>query len=44
MKITNLGHNKVRLFNEKMIKRKVMKKAYNYVVWLRKQEKTYESN
>ena len=44
MKITNSGHKKVRLLNEKMIKEKLMKKAYNYMVWLRKQQKTYESN
>ena len=29
MKITNSGHIKVRLLNEKMIKEKLIKKAYN---------------
>ena len=42
MKITNLGHKKVRLLNEKMIKEKLMKKAFNYMVWLRKKLKKYE--
>ena len=42
MKITNLGHKKLRLLNEKMIKEKLMKKAFNYMVWLRKELKTYE--
>ena len=44
MKILNSGHKRVRLLNEKVIKEKLMKKAYNYMVWLRKQQKTYESN
>ena len=44
MKIINSGHERVRLPSEKMIKEKLMKKAYNYMVWLRKQQKTYESN
>ena len=44
MKITNSGHKKVRLLNEKMMKEILANKAYNYMVWLRKQQKTYESN
>ena len=44
MKIINSSHERVRLPNEKMIKEKLMKKANNYMVWLRKQQKTYESN
>ena len=44
MKITNSGHKKMRLLNEKMIKEKLMKKVYNYMVCLRKQQITYESN
>ena len=40
----NSGHKKVGLLNEKMIKEKLMKEAYNYMVWLRKQQNTYESN
>ena len=44
MKVTNSGRKKVRLFNEKMIKEKLVKKSHNYMVWLRKQQKTYESN
>ena len=44
MKVTNSGRKKVRLFNEKMIKEKFIKKVHNYMVWLRKQQKTYESN
>ena len=36
MKITKSGHKKVGLLNEKMIKEKLMKKAQNYMVWLRK--------
>ena len=39
MKITKSGHKKVRLLNEKVIKEKLMKKAYNYMAWLRKQQK-----
>ena len=31
MKITNSGHIKVGLLNEKMIKEKLMKKALNYM-------------
>ena len=42
MKITNSGHQKVRLLNENMVKEKFMKKTYNYMVWLRKQQKTYK--
>ena len=34
MKITNSGHKKMGLLNEKMIKEKLMKKAYSYMVWL----------
>ena len=34
MKITNSGHKKMELLNEKMIKEKLMKKAYSYMVWL----------
>ena len=44
MKITKSGDTNVRLLNEKAIKEKLMKKTYNYMVWLRKQQKTYESN
>ena len=44
MKITNSVHKKMRLLNEKMIKERLMKKAYNYMVCLRKQQITYESN
>ena len=44
MKITNSGRKKSGLLNEKMTKEKLMKKAYNYMVWLRKQQKTCESN
>ena len=44
MKITNSGHKKVRLLNEEMTKEKLRKKVYNYMVWLRKQQITYESN
>ena len=44
MKITNSDCKKVGLLNEKMIREKLMKKVYNYMVWLRKQQKTYESN
>ena len=39
MKITKSGHKKVRLLNEKIIKEKLMKKAYNYMVWLKKEQK-----
>ena len=38
LKITKSGHKIVRLFNEKMKYKTVMKKAYNYIVWLRKQK------
>ena len=44
MKVTNPGLKKVKLLNEKTMKEKLAKKAYNYMVWLRKQQKTYESN
>ena len=33
------GHRKARLINQKMIQDKLMKNVYNYVVWLRKQQK-----
>ena len=39
MKIAKSGHKKVRLLNEKIIKEKLMKKAYNYMVWLKKKKK-----
>ena len=39
MKIAKSGHKKVRLLNEKIIKEKLMKKAYNYMVWLKKEQK-----
>ena len=41
MKITKLGHKKVRLSNKKnnKRKRKLMTKADNYMVWLKKQTK-----
>ena len=42
MKITNSDHQKVRLLNENMLKEKFMKKTYNYMAWLRKQQKTYK--
>ena len=42
MNITNLGHKKSEIVNEKMIKEKLMKKAFNYMVWLRKELKKYE--
>ena len=35
MKITNPAIIKVRLLNEKMIKEKLMKKAYSCMVWSR---------
>ena len=38
MKLTKSGHKKVR-FNEKVMKEKLMKKAYNYMVWWKKQHK-----
>ena len=41
MKITNSGHKKSEKM-KKMIKEKL--KAWNYTVWLIKQQKTYESN
>ena len=44
MKIAIPDHEKVRLVYEKMIKENLMKKAYNYMVWLRKQQKAYELN
>ena len=39
MKITKSGHKRVKLLIEKMIKEKLIKKSYNYIVWLRKQQK-----
>ena len=39
MKIKKSGHKKVRSLNQKAIKRKLMNKAYSYMVWLRKQQK-----
>ena len=39
MNIVKSGHKKVRLLNEKIIKEKLMKKAYNYLLWLKKQQK-----
>ena len=39
MRITKSDHKNVRWFNEKMIKEKLMKKAFNYMAWLRKQQK-----
>ena len=39
-KITKSRHKNVRLLNEEnMMTEKLMKKAYNYSVWLRKQRK-----
>ena len=39
MKITKTGHKKMRLLNEKNIKEKLMKKTFNDMVWLKKQQK-----
>ena len=39
MIITKSGHKKVRLVNEKIKKGKLMKKAYNFMAWLKKQQK-----
>ena len=36
MKITNSGHKKVGLLNQKMIKEKLMKKAYTYMFLVKK--------
>ena len=45
MKATKSCHRKVQLLNnENMIKEKLMKKACNYLVWFKKQQKTYEFN
>ena len=44
MKITKSGRKKVGLLNEKIAKEKLTKKAYNYMTWLRKQQKNYEWN
>ena len=37
--MTKSAHKNVRWLNEKMIKEKFIKKAYNYMVWMRKQQK-----
>ena len=39
MKITKSGHKKSRLINQKLMQNELMNKVYNYVVWLRKQQK-----
>ena len=39
MKITKSGHRKARLINQKIIQEKFTKNVYNYIVWLRKQQK-----
>ena len=39
MKITKSGHRKARLINQKIAQEKFMKNVYNYIVWLRKQQK-----
>ena len=39
MKITKSGHRKARLINQKIVQEKFMKNVYNYIVWLRKQQK-----
>ena len=39
MKATKSGHKKMRLLNQKTIKEKLMSKTYNYMIWLRKQQK-----
>ena len=39
MKITKSGQRKARLINQKMMQEKLMKNVYNYVVWLRMQQK-----
>ena len=39
LKITKSSHRKARLVNQKMIQEKLMNSVYNYMVWLRKQEK-----
>ena len=44
MKIKKSGDKNLRLLNENMIKEKLIKKVYNYMVCLRKQQKTYRSN
>ena len=44
MNTTKSGNRKVGLLNENMIKEILMKKAYNYMVWFRKQWETYELN
>ena len=42
MKLTS-GHKKKRLVNKKMIKEKLIKKAYHHMIWLRKQQKKFMS-
>ena len=39
MKITKSDQENVRLFSENMIKEQLIKKAYNHMPWLRKQQK-----
>ena len=39
MKTRKSGLKKIRFLNEKMIKERLMNKAYSYMVWLRKQQK-----
>ena len=42
MKVTKSGRKKVGLLNGKTANEKLTKKAYNYMIWLRKQQKNYE--
>ena len=42
MNTTKLGHKKLRLLYEKIIKEKLWKKTRNYMAWLRKQISTFE--
>ena len=39
MEMTKSGHRKARLINQKMIQEKLLNNVYNYMVWLRKQQK-----
>ena len=39
MKVTKSAHRKSRLINQKMIQDKLMNNVYNYVIWLREQQK-----
>ena len=39
MEMTKSGHRQARLINQKMIQEKLMNNVYNYMVWLRKQQK-----